>query len=182
MSHTHLSARERCNILLMSQFGLNQAEVARHLGRHRSTISRELKRNQSPYNRHYHDFYAQHAAERRRRAARHRRRWDHPPLVDFVMAKLALFWPPEAIAGRLIARFPNTPAMRISAQQIYAWIAADAVTGGCCISASDAGIKDAGVVHHEPAIAPDVIRGLISINGPTLSTGGVASATGRATR
>ena len=31
MSHTHLSARERCVILTLSQFGLNQAEIARRL-------------------------------------------------------------------------------------------------------------------------------------------------------
>ena len=130
MSHTHLSARERCVILTLSQFGLNQAEIARRLCRHRSTISREIKRNQSPFWPHYSDRYAQYEAERRRRTARHRRRRDHRPLVDFVDAKLRAFWPPEAIAGRLIARFPGSSAMRISTEQIYAWIETDARTHG----------------------------------------------------
>ena len=130
MSHSHLSARERCIILTLSQYGLNQAEIARRLCRHRSTISREIRRNKSPFWPHYSDLYAQGQAEQRRKTARHRRRRDHRPLVDFVHAKLQAFWPPEAIAGRLIKRFPNTPAMRISTEQIYAWVEADAKARG----------------------------------------------------
>ena len=130
MSHSHLSARERCKILLLSQYGLNQTEIARRLGRHRSTISREFKRNQSPCWSYYTDHYAQAQADKRRQKARHRRRLDHGALVDFVMRKLRAFWPPEAIAGRLIVRYPNDRSMRISAEQIYAWIAADARGGG----------------------------------------------------
>jgi len=130
MSHMNLSARERCAILLLSQHGLNQAEIARRLRRHRSTISREIRRNQSPHWPHYNDLYAQPEAERRRHTARHRKRRDHQPLVDFVTEKLRAFWPPESIAGRLITRFANTPTMRISTEQIYAWIEADARTNG----------------------------------------------------
>ena len=130
MSHMHLSARERCNILLLSQYGFNQAEIARRLGRHRSTISREIRRNLSPRWPHYNDLCAQREAETRRHTARHRKRRDHQPLVDFVTEKLRAFWPPEAIAGRLITHFPNNPAMRISTEQIYAWIEADARTSG----------------------------------------------------
>ena len=130
MPHTHLSARERLAVCTLSQYGLNQAAIARRLGRHRSTISRELRRNTSPHWPYYNELYAERAALARRHTARHRRRRDHQPLVDFVEAKLRAFWPPEAISGRLIARFPNAPAMRISAEQIYTWIAADAAAQG----------------------------------------------------
>ena len=44
MSYNHLSAAERGQIEAYLREGISQAEIARRLDRHRSTISREIKR------------------------------------------------------------------------------------------------------------------------------------------
>ena len=44
MSYNHLSAEERGQIEAYLKEGISQAEIARRLDRHRSTISREIKR------------------------------------------------------------------------------------------------------------------------------------------
>ena len=43
------------NILMIGPTGVGKTEIARRLGRHRSTISREFRRNQSPRWPHYND-------------------------------------------------------------------------------------------------------------------------------
>jgi IS30 family transposase len=47
MSYTHLTMDERNVIYRMQSQNYPQAEIARCLGRHRSTISRECRRNAS---------------------------------------------------------------------------------------------------------------------------------------
>jgi IS30 family transposase len=45
MGYTHLTREERYQIFSLQKAGLNPPSIARELGRHRSTIARELKRN-----------------------------------------------------------------------------------------------------------------------------------------
>ena len=45
MPYTHLSSIERDKIAQMHFSGLSYSEIGRHLGRHKSTISREVNRN-----------------------------------------------------------------------------------------------------------------------------------------
>ena len=46
--YTQLTARQRDQIeLYRNEYQLSQAEIARRLGTHRSTVSRELRRNGS---------------------------------------------------------------------------------------------------------------------------------------
>lgn len=47
MNYTHLSRDERYQICLMRRQGHNCTQIAQELGRHRSSISREIKRNTS---------------------------------------------------------------------------------------------------------------------------------------
>ena len=49
--YTHLTTDERVILMLMQGQGLSLRSISRHLGRHPSTLSRELRRN-SP-TRHY---------------------------------------------------------------------------------------------------------------------------------
>lgn len=44
MNYIHLTPEERGQIEAYQREGVSQAEIARRLGRHRSTISREIKR------------------------------------------------------------------------------------------------------------------------------------------
>ena len=69
--HVHLALREREDIMLMRRDGRGVSEIARAVGRDKSTVSRELKRNSCDR------FYRASAAQWRyaaRRAACRRRR------------------------------------------------------------------------------------------------------------
>ena len=49
MSYKHLSIVEREKILFHLAQGLSICQIAKILGRHKSTVSRELKRNSADY-------------------------------------------------------------------------------------------------------------------------------------
>ena len=132
MSYTHFTEKERYVIshLRMAKFSLR--EIGRRLGRHHTSISREIKRNGPKYIEiapYWYDF-AQPAADKRRHTARSHRRQNYQPLFDYVMDKLKLDWPPETIAARLQLDFPEDERMRISHETIYRWIYLDSRRGG----------------------------------------------------
>lgn len=125
MSYTHLSMDER-NVIYRMQFqGYPQAEIARCLGRHRSTISREVKRNANCDGR-YHPGTAQTHANFRRRHHLKRPKTGSRSLMRHVANRLRNGWSPEQIAGRLETWPPQSlPGRTISHTTIYRWIWAD---------------------------------------------------------
>lgn len=46
-TYTHLTSDERITLMLMQGRGLSLRAISRHLGRHVSSLSRELKRNRT---------------------------------------------------------------------------------------------------------------------------------------
>ncbi|MSQ95304.1 MAG: IS30 family transposase [Gemmataceae bacterium] len=101
----------------------NQAEIARCLGRDRSTISRELRRN--PTGDSYSAVAAQRQAETRRRERPLTAKMECPDINEYVRQGLTHYWSPEQITGRLRRDFPDDPQRHVSHQTIYAWIDAD---------------------------------------------------------
>ena len=101
MSHyQHLSIEERESIWENRIKGKNIREIAKHLGRSPSTVSRELKRNQSPQG--YRPSAAQEQYQMRRSRSRRRRLLGPGPLRDTVVRLLTQQqWSPEQIAERL---------------------------------------------------------------------------------
>ena len=129
MPYHHLNRDERKVIHHMRIAGFSISNTAQALGRHRSTIYRELKRNALGPNS-YVDERA-HAMYRRRLFwTRSRPRRDHFPLMTYIQKKLKQYWSPEQIAGRIRIDYPHDSVMRVSWMTIYRSIGADRETGG----------------------------------------------------
>ena len=129
MSYTHLNAKERHTLMYLSQYRLSSREIGRRLGRHHSSIARELRRNAHICGG-YRDDTAHHMAEDRRKQPRHIRRWANGPLTAYVLSRLREDWSPGTIVGRLKLDFPRSRNMCLSVEQIYQWIYRDAAASG----------------------------------------------------
>jgi transposase, IS30 family len=115
-----LSAAEREEIAIGIAAGQSHAAIAARLGRHRSTIGREVKRNR--LRRHpggYRALLAQSKAEARARRPKPRRLATNARLRERVQEGLAQRWSPQQIVARLREEFPEDEAMRISHEAIY---------------------------------------------------------------
>lgn len=114
-------AREEMSRLLAG--GVRLAAIAHQLGRHRSTISRELRRNRAT-GRSYRAADAQERAEGYAHGPRKLRLLDqNDDLRHHVLTHLRLRWSPEQIAHHLPIAYPGDDTMRISHEAIYQWIA-----------------------------------------------------------
>jgi IS30 family transposase len=120
-TYSHIEETERYMIMCAYETGQSLRQIARHLHRSPSTISRELKRNKEPWG--YDALKAHHKALDRWCIARTARKLDvHRRLRYYVRRKLDMYWSPQQIAGRIRADFPNDKDMRISHETIYAYI------------------------------------------------------------
>ncbi|MGV8991221.1 MAG: IS30 family transposase [Thiobacillus sp.] len=126
-----LTSEERYVIYHLKLFKLSLREIARRLGRHHSTISRELKRNGPAFPTwvYWHEGAHQHALQRRRLPHHHRRR-SHAPLVQYVEQSLSAERSPDVIAAQLKMEHPDDDRMRISIETIYRWVYRNASLGG----------------------------------------------------
>lgn len=125
MSYRHLTMDQRNVIYRMRFLGHTDAEIARCLGCHRSTIGREGKRNAASDGR-YDAGAAQTRAHVRRRAHLRRPKTGNPRLMEYVEERLREHWSPEQIAGRLATHPPaGLVGLSISHTTIYRWIWSD---------------------------------------------------------
>ena len=122
MPYKHLSMDERNVIYTMTILGKSQAEIARCLERHPSTMSRERKRNANCDGR-YLPQVADIQSRLRRRAHIRRPKIDNGSLMGHVEEKLRCRWSPQQIAGRL-RELPGRTlgGATISHTTIYRWI------------------------------------------------------------
>lgn len=121
MSHTHLSTEERCHITHLHMAGYSNAHIARRIGRHRGTITRELNRNRDDLGQ-YHYQPAQRLADQRRTHANQRYKLDDTELDEAVEDALCDTWSPQQIADRFKLKHPRNRAWHISHEAIYQWI------------------------------------------------------------
>ncbi len=122
MSYTQLTREQRYQIYALKKAGHTQTEMAAIVGVHKSSVSRELRRNRG--RRGYRPGRAHELAEARRRAA-------HCPRISettwaLVESLLRRDWSPEQIAGRL--KVERRPA--VSHERIYQHVRADKRAGG----------------------------------------------------
>lgn len=123
MKYHQLTSEERYALSALRKQGLSQAAIARSLGRHPSTISREVKRNT------LWDGYRPSSAGEKTRGRRSRSRRNQrfgKEAWALVTAHLEQRWSPEQIAGRL----GSQGVLRISHETIYRYIWEDKRQGG----------------------------------------------------
>lgn len=111
-----LGYEDRCMIFAMARQGEPCREIARAVGCHRTTVSRELKRaGKGPYDPRlaHRDAWL---AARRPKA----RKLDRDPrLRAWVAGALSRRWSPEQAAHRIKEEFPDDGGMRVSCETIY---------------------------------------------------------------
>lgn len=121
---SHLTFQEREILYRLKKEGRPKVEMAKILGRDRSTVYRELNRNVG--GRGYRPKQAQRKADERRLACRREAKLNHPELKRYVTRSLKKNWSPDQIAGRARKEFPRDAERRVSHQTIYNWLAAKA--------------------------------------------------------
>lgn len=100
--YEQLTLDERKLIFQLREAKISVPRIAERLGRHRSTIHREIRRNWHDDGPWLRGYFPQAAQERtRRRRLRRRKLHQHPDLARYVIARLQQAWSPEQIAGRL---------------------------------------------------------------------------------
>lgn len=125
VNYEHTDKEERYALAAMRGQSIKVAEIARQLGRHRSTIYRELKRNASVHDGNYRALHAcQKASGRQKRSKRNMRfgKEDFAPVEKLVRMDLS----PEQAVGRLSREGRTT----MSHETLYKWIWMDKRAGG----------------------------------------------------
>jgi transposase, IS30 family len=122
MNYRQLARKQRYQINILKKAGHNQTYIAQMIGCHKSTISRELRRNrgQKGYRHHQADELAY---DRQCEGYRARISWQTWQQVEQLLRQ---DWSPEQISGRLkLAKQPS-----VSHEWIYLYVYADKRRGG----------------------------------------------------
>jgi IS30 family transposase len=120
VSGRFLSLAEREEIAAGVAAGESAAVIARRLGRHRSSIGREITRFRTVGGgRPYRAVAAQQHAQARARRPKPAKLAVNVELRAWVQDKLEQQWSPQQIAATLRVEFPDRPEMRVSHETIY---------------------------------------------------------------
>jgi IS30 family transposase len=97
--YKHLSIRERQRFYAFLDMGLSITEIARKISRNRSTLYREIKRNQEQGR--YLPVVAHKKAQQRISYGRSSKIASHKALHEYILRGLKKGWSPEQISGRM---------------------------------------------------------------------------------
>jgi len=125
MTYRQITFAERYTLGLLRQQGLPPAAIARVLGRHRSTVIREVRRNRTHHDGSYRPQLADWYARGRRRRSRRNTQFTAADWAR-VEALVREDWSPEQIAGWL----RRHGQLQISHETIYRRIWVDKQAGG----------------------------------------------------
>ncbi len=109
--HTHFTREDRIALGALKRAGLSNGSIGKQLGFHRSTIGRELERNQKPRGG-YHALNADVQAQKRRQDAKHHYRKIDTVIGQSIASRLSPLVSPEVVAHEV----------GINHQTIYNWI------------------------------------------------------------
>lgn len=123
MSQTikRMNLQERVQIEKYLDKGLSASSIAILLGRHKSTISREIK------NTYYNSYSAFHSHVRSARISSEKnygrsKILSNKILLKYVLSRLRKRWSPEQISLSLKKKYPNQKSMQLSHETIYFYI------------------------------------------------------------
>ena len=125
MRYQQITSEDRCTLATLRKQHWSNAAIARVMGRHPSTIARELKRNCCPYDEGYRHLRAQQISDLRRKRSRrksHLSDEDWQLIEQLIEADLS----PEQISGML----RRHGVLRVSHETIYKHIWHDKRCGG----------------------------------------------------
>jgi IS30 family transposase len=123
--YRQITSGERYTLGALHAQGLSQAEIGRQLGRHRSTIGRELKRNRTRHDGAYRPLKANEYTNGRRSRSRRNRQFS-PAQFELVESLLRRQWSPEQVSGYLRRK----RLLVISYETIYLHVWQDKSEGG----------------------------------------------------
>ena len=122
-SYTHLTESERYHVYTLQKQGQSLRSIAKGMGRHHTTLSREIARNTGGKG--YRYKQAQRFAETRHKTKPKARQWN-PELEAYVVEKIKQRWSPEQISGRL----SQENKLTVTAETIYRFLLAEQKAGG----------------------------------------------------
>ena len=118
-SYKQLGQKERDKIYSLKEKGLTNNDIATRLGRDKSTIGRELKRNRhQKLNQYLPDTAGRKAAKRKASGRKVRYAVKNEPLNEKIIRLLQRGWSPDLIAGRL----KRTGRAYLNQESIYQFI------------------------------------------------------------
>lgn len=117
--YKHLSIEERELISQLLASGKTLGDIAKSMGRSKSSISREVNRNFNRVKKKYFAHNAQIKYKNRKFNAKKYKRLLNPLIRNYVVDKTKLGWSPEQISGRIKV---DLPGQSISHEAIYQFI------------------------------------------------------------
>lgn len=117
--YQQLTSNERDLIAIHHANGFTMSDIARLLGRNKSTIFRELTRNSSELSSAYLPIQAHKKAKKRKQLAATKQELKCHKIRHFVANKLKMGWSPQIIAGVLASTPQN---QKISHESIYLYL------------------------------------------------------------
>ena len=125
MKYRQLNLVERSAMATLKRLGFGMGEIALHVGRHRSTVWRELRRNAAPHDGWYRAVRAQERAVARRKRSRRNSQFgaDQWARVETLLREE---WSPEQVSGYLARK----KELSISHETIYRHIWRDKQRSG----------------------------------------------------
>lgn len=98
-SYQHFTQKERESIYLLLKQGKKISVIAKELGRNKSSVSREIKRNSNKATGDYNCFEADEQYKKRRKKCKRKYRiHKRSKLYQYIYEKLKQYWSPEIIA------------------------------------------------------------------------------------
>lgn len=139
MPYVQLNLCDRKVIKKMLSEDKSIRAIARYIGRHPSTIIREIKRNKDDY--WYHPVHAHEKYTKRRKESKVRIIDRNHEIREYITQQLKDRKSPDVISGRLQLTHKNRPDMQISHESIYSWIYRQAEKGDAIYKYLHRGVK-----------------------------------------